>query len=80
VEDTGIGIRPEHQLRIFEPFQHLHKTGLKGEESTGLGLALVKRIADAHRGSVYVSSEEGEGIGVHRCSARFPGVLTQGNP
>jgi len=61
VSDTGIGIRPEDQLKIFDPFHHVHQKGLEGEESTGLGLALAKRIVEAHRGKIWVESEEGKG-------------------
>jgi signal transduction histidine kinase len=62
VEDTGIGIRKEDQARIFEPFQHIEKSGIpRGEESTGLGLALVKKIVEAHGGQIAVQSEEGKG-------------------
>lgn len=62
VRDTGIGIRKEDQVRIFEPFQHIEKNGAeRSEESTGLGLALVKEIVNAHGGSVHVASDEGNG-------------------
>ncbi len=61
VEDTGIGIQKEDLNRIFEPFQHIEKNGTGDEESTGLGLTLVKRIAEAHEGNVSVKSEEGKG-------------------
>lgn len=61
VRDTGIGIPSEEQERIFEPFQHIKKAGLGGEKSTGLGLALVRKIIDAHGGTIRVQSGEGEG-------------------
>ena len=61
IKDTGIGIKPEDQIKIFEPFHKLHKKGLKGEESTGLGLALAKRIMEAHGGKLDVESQEGKG-------------------
>lgn len=61
VRDTGIGIKPEHHERIFEPFEHLRQSGLEGETSTGLGLSFVKQIVEAHGGSVMVASEEGKG-------------------
>ena len=61
VRDTGIGIREEDQEKIFEPFQQLRKSGLDGEKSTGLGLALVKKIIEAQGGKVAVQSHEGEG-------------------
>jgi signal transduction histidine kinase len=55
VEDTGMGIRPEHLNRIFEPF---FTTKARG---TGLGLALVRRILDQHRAAIEVESELGRG-------------------
>lgn len=61
VRDTGIGIKAEDYSKVFDPFHHAHKTGLHGEESTGLGLALVKRIVEAHLGDIHVSSKEGGG-------------------
>ncbi|MBI3317324.1 MAG: HAMP domain-containing histidine kinase, partial [Candidatus Omnitrophica bacterium] len=62
VEDTGIGIKKEDQQRIFDPFQHIEKNGMaEREESTGLGLTLVKRIVEAHGGEIHVESQEGKG-------------------
>ena len=61
VQDSGVGISPEEQEKIFEPFQHIKKAGLDGQKSTGLGLALVKRIVEAHGGVVRVESWEGTG-------------------
>jgi signal transduction histidine kinase len=61
VEDNGIGVKPADQNKIFEPFHRLNKSGLKGEESTGLGLALVIKIVEAHQGKVLLKSQEGKG-------------------
>lgn len=61
VSDTGIGFKECDIPRLFEPFQHLCKSGLEGEESTGLGLSLVKKIVEAHGGKIMVSSKEGVG-------------------
>lgn len=61
VEDTGIGIKSGDYKKIFEPFERLRHSGLEGETSTGLGLSLVKQIAEAHGGTVSVKSEEGKG-------------------
>lgn len=61
VRDTGIGIKPEDQQKIFEPFQHLRPAGLEGEKSSGLGLTLVKRIVEAHGGKIEIESREGQG-------------------
>lgn len=64
VRDNGQGIAPEHQKRIFDLFQRLSQQ----VEGTGIGLALVKRIVEAHEGRVWVESE-GEGQGSTFCLA-----------
>lgn len=59
IADNGIGIRREHQQRIFEPFHRLHtKTEFSG---TGLGLSICKKILERQGGSISVESEEGKG-------------------
>jgi signal transduction histidine kinase len=55
VEDTGSGIAPDVEPRIFEPFFTTRATG------TGLGLAVVKRIIDGHRGRLRVATRAGRG-------------------
>ncbi len=61
VADTGPGIAPEDQARLFHPFVQLDSSLTKEMEGTGLGLALCKRIVDQHRGRIMVSSELGGG-------------------
>ena len=55
ISDTGTGISPEDQKKIFRPFYS------KGPKGTGLGLAIVHRTIERHRGSIYVKSELGKG-------------------
>ena len=59
IEDSGIGIRPEYQDRIFGLFQRLHH--VDQYPGTGVGLAVVKRAVERMRGSVGVESEYGKG-------------------
>jgi signal transduction histidine kinase len=59
VTDNGIGIPPEHQARIFEPFVRLH--GVEEYAGFGLGLASVQKAAELMGGRVGVSSVPGEG-------------------
>ncbi len=61
VQDSGPGIAPEDQPRLFSAFQQLDAGPGKRHEGTGLGLALVKRIVEAQGGRVGVSSRLGEG-------------------
>ena len=61
VEDTGIGISPEDQAKLFKPFVQVDSSLNRRYEGTGLGLALVKRIVELHGGSVSLRSQLGEG-------------------
>ncbi|NTW97644.1 MAG: PAS domain S-box protein [Oscillochloris sp.] len=61
VQDTGIGIAPEDLPRLFQPFSQLDSTLSRKHEGSGLGLALVRRLAELHGGSVTVVSELGVG-------------------
>jgi signal transduction histidine kinase len=60
VADTGPGIPPEDQARIFEEFQQT-EVGIEQREGTGLGLALSKRLVELHGGRIWVDSEPGKG-------------------
>ena len=57
VRDTGIGIRPEDQDRIFSEFEQVGGN----REGTGLGLALTKKLVEHHGGRIAVASQEGQG-------------------
>jgi signal transduction histidine kinase len=61
VADTGIGISPADQDRIFEEFQQGHGPGIAVLEGTGLGLTLAKRFVELHGGRLWVQSELGAG-------------------
>lgn len=61
VEDTGMGIPPEHLDRIFERFYVVDKSRSKRLGGTGLGLAIVKHIVLAHHGEISVKSQPGQG-------------------
>ncbi|CCH01471.1 PAS/PAC sensor signal transduction histidine kinase [Fibrella aestuarina BUZ 2] len=60
ITDNGIGFRPEYRDRIFGTFQRLH-TASSPYEGTGIGLAIVKRVAENHGAFVIADSEEGKG-------------------
>jgi hypothetical protein len=61
VSDSGIGIPPEEQDKIFESFRQLDSNSNRQYQGTGLGLALVKKIIEMHGGQIWVESESGKG-------------------
>jgi two-component system phosphate regulon sensor histidine kinase PhoR len=61
VADTGVGIPPEHLPRLFERFYRVDGARSRVSGGTGLGLALVKHVAERSGGSVEITSEVGEG-------------------
>jgi signal transduction histidine kinase/CHASE3 domain sensor protein len=61
VSDTGVGIAPEDQKRIFEEFQQVDSSSTRKKGGTGLGLAIAKRIVELHGGRIWVDSSPGAG-------------------
>jgi signal transduction histidine kinase len=59
VKDNGIGIDTKYHEKIFEIFQSLGE--IKDPKSTGVGLAIVKRVIEVHMGKVWIESEKGKG-------------------
>jgi len=61
VSDTGIGIAPEDQPKIFEEFRQVGTDYAHKVEGTGLGLTLAKKFVELHGGKIWVESEVGKG-------------------
>lgn len=69
VRDTGIGIPPEHQSRVFERFYRVDKSHSKESGGTGLGLSIVKHAAQLHNAQLTLTSAEAQGTTI---TLRFP--------
>ena len=61
IEDNGYGIAEKSQEKLFTEFYRVKSKSTRGISGTGLGLSLVKSVAEAHDGEVWVKSAEGEG-------------------
>jgi signal transduction histidine kinase len=61
VHDTGPGIAPSDQQKIFEEFKQADNSVTKRKGGTGLGLSIAKRIIEMHGGRIWVESELGKG-------------------
>jgi signal transduction histidine kinase len=67
VVDTGIGLSPKDQERVFQPFEQADGSSSRKYEGTGLGLSLTKKLVELHSGDIWVESD-GEGKG---CAFKF---------
>jgi signal transduction histidine kinase len=76
VTDSGVGIGPEELPHLFERFHQASRTRARGQEGTGIGLALVQELAKLHGGRVGVTSAPGQGsaftVAIPRGSAHLP--------
>ncbi|HXU43399.1 MAG TPA: ATP-binding protein, partial [Burkholderiales bacterium] len=61
VRDTGIGIAPEDQEKVFAEFVQVGRDYTRKAEGTGLGLALTKRFVELHGGEIRLESAPGKG-------------------
>ena len=61
ISDNGIGIAPSEQMHIFERFYKVDKSRDRSLGGNGLGLALVKKIVNLHKGNITVESALGKG-------------------
>lgn len=71
VSDTGIGIAPEYQNRIFERFFRVDKSHSKSSGGTGLGLSIVKHAVQYHHGKIELTSAPGNGTSI---TVSFPAI------
>jgi len=61
VTDTGIGISPENQKKLFQPFQQIDSALSRKHSGTGLGLNLCKKFVELHGGRIWMENEVGKG-------------------
>jgi len=61
IADTGVGIPPEQQSRVFERFARSEQAWVQEQSGSGLGLSLVKEIVEIHDGQISLDSTEGRG-------------------
>ena len=69
VADRGVGIAPAEHARIFEKFYRVGRSETQGRRGSGVGLALVRHVAEAHSGRVSVQSAPGAGQPLHAVAA-----------
>ena len=85
VDDTGIGIPKDKVKNIFDRFKQADSSLSRNHYGSGLGLSLVKTLVEAHKGTIYVTSEEGKGtsfilhLPVRKLSENELAVLNENN-
>ena len=62
VSDTGIGIAPQDQPKVFEEFRQVGSDYAHKIERTGVGLTLAKKFVELHGGKIWVTSQPGKGL------------------
>ena len=78
VWDTGIGIAPENQGKVFEAFTRVENVYTKGTEGTGLGLTICRKIVELHGGKIWIESAEmGKGTTVKFTIPSEVGMLNE---
>jgi two-component system phosphate regulon sensor histidine kinase PhoR len=77
VEDTGIGISPEHISRLTERFYRVDKSRSRETQGTGLGLAIVKHVLLRHGSTLQIKSEAGKGSAFIVCMPKTAIVQQQ---
>ncbi|GEM_PF-2983878 len=77
VMDTGVGIAPSEQEKIFEPFYQVSRGMARTHGGMGLGLAICKSIIDRHNGRIWVESAEGRGACFHVALQKQPSLQGQ---
>jgi len=73
VEDTGVGIPPEHLQHVFKRFYRVEQSRNGDRGGSGLGLSIAQSAVEAHGGSISISSTPGRGTVV---SIKLPAELT----
>ena len=61
VQDSGVGIAPEHQAKIFDRFYRVHRDRSRAAGGAGLGLPIALAIARTHQGNIQVQSQSEKG-------------------
>ncbi|MGC5325526.1 ATP-binding protein [Brevibacillus sp. SYSU BS000544] len=75
VRDSGVGISPDDIPFVFERFYRGDRSRQRGTGGSGLGLTIVKRLVEAHHGTIHISSKQGQGTTV---TMEFPQLFHQG--